>query len=146
MSRRSRRTSQTRLYGQGELEALTGPASLPLAVRLDHELEDMLPALPAPRAQAAVYPWASPRPLRPSLLIRTTPRLSAKRRQLTSIDQRATYVKRYSTLRTLQMQAPNRVAFCIARKQRREIIFATRKNGRNGGRFYKRTATSQYRC
>lgn len=50
------------------------------------------------------------------------------------------------TWRSLQMLSPRRVLFCIRRKIRREVMFAIRKNGRNGGRRYRRTQESQYAC
>lgn len=49
-------------------------------------------------------------------------------------------------LSQLAMVSPRRVLFCLRRKIRREVIFAIRKNGRNGGRRYRRTQESQYAC
>lgn len=47
---------------------------------------------------------------------------------------------------TLAVPYSRRARFCLIRKQRREVIFATRKNGRNGGKVYRRTPSSQWRC
>lgn len=49
-------------------------------------------------------------------------------------------------LSQLAMVSPRRVLFCIRRKIRREVMFAIGKNGRNGGRRYRRTQESQYAC
>lgn len=46
----------------------------------------------------------------------------------------------------LRMLSPRRVLFCLRRRIRREVIFAVRKNGRNGGRVYRRRVDSQYSC
>lgn len=50
----------------------------------------------------------------------------------------------------LQIQAPRRVAFCVRRKQRREVLHAYGIAGRRGlvgrGGGYRRTADSHWRC
>lgn len=46
----------------------------------------------------------------------------------------------------LTVRAPKRALFCVQRKQRRQVIFATGKSGRNGARRYRRTSSSNYRC
>lgn len=55
------------------------------------------------------------------------------------------YTPRISTLQALA--ANPRVVFCVRRKQRREVLFAKRLNGRNGGgKPYRRTYSSQWSC
>lgn len=49
-------------------------------------------------------------------------------------------------LSKLAMVSPRRVLFCLRRKIRKEVLFALRKNGRNGGRVYRRRQESQYAC
>lgn len=51
-------------------------------------------------------------------------------------------------LRRLELNAPSRVRFCVARKQRREVLFAWRKVGFRGSSPgpYRRYGSSQWRC
>lgn len=46
----------------------------------------------------------------------------------------------------LQFNVPQEVALCVRRKQRREVIFAKRKYGRNGARRYRRNRFSEVSC
>lgn len=58
-------------------------------------------------------------------------------------------VQGYGHLRVLRMRAPARVAFCVRRKQRREVLFAFQRAGFGGSapkRHYVRGVDSQYRC
>jgi len=41
---------------------------------------------------------------------------------------------------------PTKVVPCVRRKQRREVLFATQRSGRNGGRRYRRNSTSSISC
>lgn len=42
--------------------------------------------------------------------------------------------------------APDRVVMCVRRERRREVLFAKRKHGRNGGRRYRRNMFSDVSC
>lgn len=48
----------------------------------------------------------------------------------------------------LQMLTPSRVAFCVRRKMRREVLFSYRRIGFSGSSPgpYRRNQNSQYRC
>lgn len=49
----------------------------------------------------------------------------------------------------LEVRVPQRVRFCLQRKQRREVLFAWKRAGFRGSapkRFYRRSQNSQYRC
>lgn len=46
----------------------------------------------------------------------------------------------------VQFNVPGEVALCVRRKRRREVMFAIRKHGRNGGRRYRRTRHSEVSC
>lgn len=51
--------------------------------------------------------------------------------------------------RDLFMRVPERVKFCVQRKERREVLFAKKRAGFGGSarkRFWRRSASSQYRC
>lgn len=51
-----------------------------------------------------------------------------------------------SLFNRLAIPFSKRADVCVKRKQRREVIFAKRFNGRNGGRVYRRSYVSQYSC
>ena len=46
----------------------------------------------------------------------------------------------------LGFEAPRQVALCVRRKQRKEVLFALKKSGRNGGRKYRRNFYSRISC
>lgn len=46
----------------------------------------------------------------------------------------------------IQFAQPDLVAICARRKRRRQVLFAFKKSGRNGGRSYKRNYFSQIGC
>lgn len=50
--------------------------------------------------------------------------------------------------RTVQLRVPAKVAFCVRRKQRREVLFSLRVAGRRGSAPgpYRRTPDSYYTC
>lgn len=61
-------------------------------------------------------------------------------------------VKYRSALRDVRFtinEMPSRVAFCVRRKQRREVLFAKRKAGYSGSvrkSYFRRTISSRYGC
>lgn len=46
----------------------------------------------------------------------------------------------------VKFMIPEAVAICVRRKQRREVLFSIKKNGRNGGRRYRRNIFSSVGC
>lgn len=62
---------------------------------------------------------------------------------------RSEAVPRWLQLRSLWMQAPSRVRFCVRRKQRKEVLFALGRAGYSGSArkmHWRRNASSQYSC
>lgn len=54
--------------------------------------------------------------------------------------------KGYQTHGRYMFQMPRRTLVCVRRKQRREVIFATGRGGRNRARRYNRSVTSNISC
>lgn len=50
------------------------------------------------------------------------------------------------TKAAISFASPRRVLVCVRRQVRKEVLFATRRNGRNGGRNYRRNAYSEVSC
>lgn len=46
----------------------------------------------------------------------------------------------------LQFNVPEEVLVCVRRKRRREVLFATRRYGRNGAKRYRRNRFSEVSC
>lgn len=116
------------------------------------------PALPL--ATSADVPYYSPLPeatlIAPEGAIQSTPRqrrslpISPLYRRLVTGDavrivrptQRPLHAKRISRL-----YADPRTVVCVRRRQRKEVLFALNRSGRNGtGKPYRRSYSSQWRC
>lgn len=59
---------------------------------------------------------------------------------------RAKNERRKLLFNTLAVPFSRRARFCIMRKVRRQVLFATKRSGRNGGKVYKRNYLSSYSC
>lgn len=131
MARRRRSTAASRLVQAGELPSSSRALALPRVAALStlyHE-DDALRFIRHDDYMASARTLALPR------------RFSAKPNlPYAKLTARGPYLSK------LLMSAPKRVLFCLRRKIRKEVIFATKRNGRNGGRRYRRRQESQYAC
>lgn len=146
----ARRRSRPVDRGGPELEGPNG--TLPPGSGPEFELERGMP-----RAGVAVYRDGTGAGRTPRLSIRRPPFLSAKPTRAIGrlpsrrvADIRRRLFGHESGLRSFPLPvAPYQVKFCVARKQRREILFAKKKAGFSGSapkRRYRRTLNSKYRC
>lgn len=90
----------------------------------------------SPVAQDSVYPWSPSRPLR-SAMVSPYSQLRGAR------------VLPAHLANQLSVKIPDRVKFCVQRKERRETLFALNRAGYSGSakkRFWNRKKSSQWRC
>lgn len=101
-----------------------------------------LPALPlAHESVRRFFPVVSRVQRLPKRALHPTLRFPAKRVSRKSVNYRA--------LGALTIRVPERAAFCVRRKVRRQVMFALGVGGSRGmmrGKRFRRTQDSQYRC
>lgn len=127
-------------------EGVTPPARVPLL--------PALPALPQLQVRRGVYLESSRRGLGRSAQakpVRRTVRATVDVSRIVRIgvpfNAKQIGVQRGRSLfNKLAIPFSKRADVCVKRKQRREVIFAKKYNGRNGGKVYRRTYVSQYAC
>lgn len=132
---RIRRTG-ARIYGANVISTLPRPFGVMLdeAERIDRQLPDDPPLTPVFLSTARAEEVRR-RFFRPALL---SSRVRVQGRQ----------TLRFEVPTALQLRVPDRVRFCLRRKQRKEVLFARRKIGFSGATRgpYRRTGNSLWRC
>lgn len=107
--------------------AVTRPGVPQLSALVDIPLPRPRPALAKPAVKGVWGKRASPM-------------------QSNEVDRRRLREYRRVLFNRLAIPFSRRADVCVKRKQRREVIFAKRFNGRNGAKSYRRTYVSAYSC
>lgn len=136
-------------------EVVTPPWSVPQLP--DSRLIPQLPRLPGVylgSSRAGVWggtPHAkrvgrSSLPVDRRVIVRVGKPFIPAKQGLSAVEKRRRDERGRSLFNALAIPFSRRDSVCVKRKQRREVIFAKRYSGRNGGKVYRRTYASQYSC
>lgn len=136
MARRRRRESQYRYGAAGEpYFRSTLQGDVPRAPRDVSRYEAVPYVVPPLHTE---YPWYASPAVRRLAVFTTSPYRHAGRRS-----------EAMQSLSGLGLRVPDRVRFCVQRKQRRQVLFAQGRAGFGGSapkRHYVRRAESAWRC
>lgn len=125
--------------GSADLNTIASPRLLsPLSPLPSTGLNDPLSEIEDRRSY---HPLGAARPP-----IYSTGSLKVKDRSPSKLQRRFGFSPRSQTKGVLTFANPSNVVLCVRRKTRREVLFATRRNGAGGRRPRRRNWTTQISC